>query len=59
MYLRLMTQWNCSQGSFIGLNYQSLDFMLNLYPSTDKLSLVEDIQIMERAALGILNKRGD
>lgn len=57
MFLNLSTQWNCSQGAYIGLNYQSVSFLFDLYKVKKKKDLLEGIQIMEREALTILNAR--
>jgi hypothetical protein len=38
-------------GERIGLNYQSVDFLLKLYPTKKRRQVFEDLQIMEMGAL--------
>lgn len=59
-FVKLSTQWNTgSMGGFVGLRYESLHFLFKLYEEDTKnrQSLFDDIQIMEFAALGVLNER--
>lgn len=58
MFLRCSTQWRVSFGGYVGLDYKAVIEILRLYDSLTP-ELFEDIQIMERAALGKLNKAGD
>lgn len=52
MFLRLSTQWVfAGMGDRIGLNYQSVDFLLRLYPTKKQRRVFEDLQIMEMGAL--------
>lgn len=52
MFLKLSTQWVwAGMGDRAGLNYQSLEFLLKLYPTKKRRRIFEDIQIMELAAL--------
>lgn len=53
LFLRLSTQWVfAGMGDRIGLNYQSVDFLLRMYPAKKKRQVFEDLQIMEIGALG-------
>jgi hypothetical protein len=52
MFLRMTTQWVwAGMGDRTGLNYQSLEFLLKMYPGDDNRQIFEDVQIMEMAAL--------
>lgn len=57
MFIRMQTQWVVVNGGFVGLNYQSLDFCLKMYRVKQRREMFESLQIMEAAALTILNKR--
>ena len=59
MFLRLQTQWNVINGAFIGLNYQSVDFLFRIHNTEQPSAVMEDLQAMEIAALQVLNKRKD
>jgi hypothetical protein len=59
-FTRIQTQWVVGGfGGFIGLNYQSLDFLFKLYKVKNRKQVLEDLQIMEIEALKILNKKAD
>jgi hypothetical protein len=62
VFRRMTTQWNIlpspDRPVFTGLNYTSLDVLLKLYKTRDRRLVFEDVQIMEAAALGVLNQRG-
>ena len=55
MFLRLSTQWNCSMSGLIGLKYEVLEWFCRLYLVDDSRAMLEGIQIMERAALNVIN----
>jgi len=57
MFLRLQTQWNVIAGGFLGLNYQSVEFLLKMHAVADPVGMLEELQAMEVAALQVLNKR--
>jgi len=59
IFCQLATQWNVvAMGGYSGLNYQSVDMLLNITPNIkDKYALFKDIQTMERAALVVFNKQ--
>lgn len=56
MFLRMQTQWNVVMGGYVGLKYEALQWMCDLYSVEDKRAMLEGIQTMERAALKQLNK---
>lgn len=58
MFLRLQTQWTVTMGAYVGLKYESLQWLVSLYSVEDRASLFEGIQVMESAALKELNNHG-
>ncbi len=57
LFLRLSTQWKCSQGAMIGLNYQSVEFFFRLFKVKNRADVLMDIQVMEFEALRIINNK--
>lgn len=57
MFLRLQTQWHVIAGGFIGLNYQSAEFLIKIHGVADAAAMMDDLQAMEIAALQVMNKR--
>jgi len=53
----MQTQWNVTMGGYVGLKYEVLQWVSQLYDVEDKRRLLEDIQVMETAALSELNKK--
>lgn len=56
-FLRLTTQWHCSQHVVIGLNYQSVQFLMDVFKVEDREAVLTDLQCMEIEALKIMNKK--
>lgn len=59
MFMRLQTQWNVVPGGYVGLNYQSAEFLFRIHNVADAAAMMDDLQAMEIAALQVLNKRKD
>lgn len=58
MFMRLQTQWIVGgMGAFIGLNYQSVEFLFRIEGIEDQRELLADLQVMELAALQGLNTK--
>lgn len=57
IFLKMQTQWNVTMGGYVGLKYEVLQWVSQLYDVEDKRHLLEDIQVMEAAALSELNKK--
>tara|TARA_A100001515_G_scaffold130413_2_gene117625 strand:- start:479 stop:652 length:174 start_codon:yes stop_codon:yes gene_type:complete len=55
MFLRCQTQWRVGVGGIIGLDYTSVLEMIKIY-SKDSIAMLENIQIIEAAALQTLNR---
>ena len=56
MFLRCQTQWRVGISGIIGLDYTSVLEMIKLYLVEDTVAMLENLQIMEAAALQALNK---
>ncbi len=56
LFLKMMTQWRTTMSGVIGLDYSVLQMLFQMYDVRNKKQIFEDIQIMERAAMNILNK---
>ena len=59
MFLRMQTQWNVTMGGYVGLKYEVLlgaGGLMSLYDVDNPRELLEEIQVMEAAALSELNK---
>lgn len=59
MFMRLQTQWNVIPGGFIGLNYQSAEFLFRIHNVPNVAEMMDDLQAMEIAALQVMNQRKD
>ncbi len=55
MFLRCQTQWRVGMSGIIGLDYTSVIEMIKLY-NKDSIAMLENIQIIEAAALQALNR---
>ena len=56
MFLRSQTQWRVGISGIIGLDYTSVIEMIKLYLVEDTVAMLENLQIMEAAALQVINK---
>lgn len=58
MFLKLQTQWQVSAaGVFLGLNYTAAETLFRIHSVTDQAAMMNDLQVMELAALQMLNAR--
>lgn len=57
LFMRLQTQWVPSMGGMLGLNYQSVDFLFRIEGIENQREMLADLQIMEVAALQVLNTK--
>ena len=57
MFLRLQTQWRIQDGCWLGLIYDSVMLLLGIENVADRREMFADLQVMEFAALPILNER--
>tara|TARA_R110002012_G_scaffold198922_1_gene367822 strand:+ start:270 stop:572 length:303 start_codon:yes stop_codon:yes gene_type:complete len=56
MFLRCQTQWRTTMSGVCGLDYTAVQWLFKLYEVKDPPAVLEDLQIMESAAMKILNK---
>lgn len=57
MFMRMQTQWNVTMGGFVGLKYEVLRWLCDLYSVEDQRAMLDGLRIMEAAALQIMNDR--
>jgi len=58
MFLRVQTQWRTTMSGVIGLDYAALQWLFRLYEVEEPRSLLEDLQVMEAAAMVVINRQG-
>jgi hypothetical protein len=58
MFLRVQTQWRTTMSGVIGLDYAAVRWLFKLYDVEEPRSLLEDLQVMEAAAMMVINKQG-
>jgi hypothetical protein len=57
MFLRMGTDWvYAGMGSCTGMNKQTLQWYMEVHEVKDRRSMLEDLQLMERHALKLMNK---
>lgn len=59
MFLRMQTQWTVSMAGYTGLRYEVLvcsGGLFDLYDVADRRTMLDDLQVMEIAALNELHK---
>lgn len=56
LFRKLTTQWIVGVGGLIGLNYQSLEFVLRLYKKKKWRELFEDIREIEAGVLEAIHR---
>ena len=57
MFLRMMDELiYTGMGSCVGMNKQTLEWLMNLYEVKNKVQMFEDMQLMQREALKHINK---
>lgn len=58
LFLDCSTQWVIAgMGGMVGLNYQSVDFMMRLRGIENSAETFDKVQVMEREALAIMSER--
>ena len=58
MFLRSQTQWRTTMNGILGLDYGALAWLFRRYDVTDQRAVLEDLQVMESAAMLVMNERG-
>jgi hypothetical protein len=57
MFLRVQTQWRTTMNGVLGLDYGALVWLFMMYEVKDQRTLLEDLQVMEAAAMVTINSR--
>lgn len=57
MFLRVQTQWRTTMNGVLGLDYGALAWLFMMYEVQDQRALLEDLQVMEAAAMLTINSR--
>ena len=57
MFMRVQTQWRTTMNGVLGLDYAALAWLFMMYEVQDQRALLEDLQIMEAAAMLTINSR--
>lgn len=57
LFMKLQTQWVPSMGGLLGLNYQSVLALFTIEGIENQREMLADLQVMEFAALEILNTK--
>ena len=57
LFLKCQTQWRTTMNGVLGLDYVAVAWLFRLYAVDDDRSMLEDLQIMEAAAMSTLNAR--
>lgn len=58
LFMRCQTQWRTTMSGLLGLDYTAVAWVLKLYEIEDQRSMLEDLQVMEAAAMQALNNGG-
>lgn len=56
VFLRCQTQWRTTMAGVCGLDYSAVEWLFRLYEVEDQPTVLENLQVMEAAAVKILNK---
>tara|TARA_A100001201_G_scaffold128206_2_gene113146 strand:- start:5736 stop:5978 length:243 start_codon:yes stop_codon:yes gene_type:complete len=57
MFLRLQTQWRVGSAGIVGLDYNAVRWMFELYGVSDPREMLDDLQIIEATVVETLNER--
>ena len=56
-FLRCQTQWRTTMSGVLGLDYGAVAWLFKMYAVEDPRALLEDLQVMEAAAMMVINSR--
>tara|TARA_Y100000004_G_scaffold172001_1_gene208475 strand:+ start:339 stop:581 length:243 start_codon:yes stop_codon:yes gene_type:complete len=57
MFLKLQTQWRVSTGAIVGLDYNAVRWLFELYAVEEPRKMLDDLQIIEATVVETLNQR--
>ena len=60
LFLKLSTQWRVGgMGGIVGLDYAAVDAFFRIYRVKARAERMDDLRVMELAAMIVLNKKAD
>ncbi|WP_447872710.1 DUF1799 domain-containing protein [Serratia fonticola] len=57
LFQAMATQWRTGMGGITGLDYNCLPWLMRVYTVEDEASVLNDIRIMETAALKVIHQK--
>ena len=57
MFLRLQTQWRVGSAGIVGLDYNAVRWVFELYEVAEPRKMLDDLQIIEATVIETLNQR--
>ena len=57
MFLRLQTQWRVGAAGIVGLDYNAVRWVFEMYEVKEPRQLLDDLQIIEATVVETLNQR--
>lgn len=57
LFQAMATQWRTGMGGITGLDYNCLPWLMRVYAVEDEASVLNDIRIMETAALKVIHQK--
>ena len=56
MFMRCLTQWRTTMAGVCGVDYSAVQWLFRLYEVQEPAAVLEDLQVMEAAAMKLINK---
>jgi len=57
MFLRVQSQWRVGTAGIVGLDYNAVRWMFELYEVAEPRQLLDDLQVIEATVVETLNER--
>jgi hypothetical protein len=57
LFLKVQTQWRGGASGIIGLDYQAVRWLMDLYEFDDQRTMLEDLQVIEARVIETVNSR--
>jgi hypothetical protein len=57
LFLKVQTQWRGGASGIIGLDYQAVRWLMELYEFDDQRTMLEDLQVIEARVIVTVNSR--
>ena len=57
LFLKVQTQWRGGASGIIGLDYQAVRWLMELYEFNDQRTMLEDLQVIEARVIETVNSR--